>query len=81
MCVGEPAADGNGVLRVEDVGGRGVVDDDGVFELAADLGEIFDIVALVVVAAFAEEAVVHDVVDIQLVEERVTILRACRLAV
>jgi hypothetical protein len=37
VCVREPAADGNGVLRVEDVRRGRVVDDDGVFEVATDL--------------------------------------------
>lgn len=40
MGVGEPAADGDGVLGVEDVRGGRVVDDDGFTEVAADLGEI-----------------------------------------
>lgn len=40
--VGEPAADGDGVLRVEDVGGGRVVDDDGLAEIAADLRQILD---------------------------------------
>jgi hypothetical protein len=38
------------------------------------LGEIFDIVALMVIATFAEETVMYNVMDIQLVKERVTIL-------
>jgi hypothetical protein len=42
------------VLGVEDIRRRGVVDDDGVFEVPADLGEILDVVALVVVATLAE---------------------------
>lgn len=54
VCVREPAADGDGVLRVEDVRGRRVVDDDGILQIPSDLGEILDVVALVVVAAFAE---------------------------
>lgn len=62
--VGEPTADGDGVLGVENVRGGGVVDDDSVLEVAADLGEVFDVVALVVVAAFAEKTVVNDLVDV-----------------
>ena len=54
MRVGEPTADGDGVLGVENVRCGRVVDDDGVLEVAADLGEILDVVALVVIAAFAE---------------------------
>jgi hypothetical protein len=38
------------------------------------LGEIFDVVALVVIATFAEETVMYNVMDIQLVKERITIL-------
>lgn len=40
VCVREPAADGYRVLRVEDVGSRGVVDDDSVPKLTANLREI-----------------------------------------
>jgi len=64
MSVGEPTADRDGVLGVEDVGCWGIVDDDGLSEISSDLGKIFDIVSLVIVATFAEEAVVNDVVDI-----------------
>ncbi len=70
----EPTADGNGMLRVEDVRGRRVVDDDGVLQVSADLGEILDVVSLVVVAAFSEKAVVDDLVDVQLVQERIAVL-------
>jgi hypothetical protein len=66
--VGKPAADGHGMLRVEDVGCGRVVDDDGVFEVSADLGEIFDVVALVVVATLSEEPVMNDLVDVELIE-------------
>jgi hypothetical protein len=40
VCVREPAADGDGMLRVEDVRGRRVVDDDGVLEITANLREV-----------------------------------------
>ena len=33
-----------------------------------------DVVPLVVVAALPEEAVVHDVVDVELIEQRITVL-------
>lgn len=62
------------MLRVKDVGCGRVVDDDGVFEVPSDLGQVFDVVPLVVVARFAEEAVVYHFVDIELVQERVTVL-------
>lgn len=42
------------MLRVENVRGRRVVDNDGVLEISSDLGEILDVVALVVVAALSE---------------------------
>lgn len=74
VSVREPAADGNGVLRMEDVRGRRVVDDDGVLEVAANLRQILDIVALVVVATLSEQPVVDNLVDVQLVKERVAVL-------
>ena len=40
MGVREPAADGDGVLWVEDVGCGGIIDDYCFAEVAADLGEI-----------------------------------------
>ncbi len=48
--VGEPRRDRDSVLRVEDVGCRGVVNNDCLAERSADLAEIFDVVSLVVVA-------------------------------
>jgi len=73
----KPAADRDGVLGVEYVRRGRVVDDDGVFEVPADLGEILDIVALVVVATFSEEPVVDYLVDVQLIQQRVAILSHC----
>lgn len=40
VCVREPAADGNRVLRVEDVGSWRIVDDDGFTEVTANLREV-----------------------------------------
>lgn len=40
VCVREPAADGYCVLRVEDVGGRGVVNDDCFLKVSSNLREI-----------------------------------------
>lgn len=37
MCVREPAADGDGVLRMEDVGSGRVVNNNGILEVAANL--------------------------------------------
>ena len=64
MSIGEPTADGNGVLRVEDVRGWGIVDDDGFSKISSDLGKIFDVVSLMVITTFAEETVMYDVMDI-----------------
>lgn len=65
--VREPATYRERMLGVEDVGCGGVIDDDGVFEIPSDLGQVFDVVPLVVVAGFAEESVVYHLVDIELV--------------
>lgn len=75
--VREPAAYRQRVLGVEYVRRRGVVDDDGVLEIPPDLGEVLDVVPLVVVAGLAEEAVMDYVVNIELVQERVAILKGC----
>jgi hypothetical protein len=82
--VREPTADRDGVLRVEDVGSGRVVDDNRVLEVAPDLRQVLwllalavsivntstylHIVTLVVITALAEEPVVDNTVDIQLVE-------------
>jgi len=68
VSIREPTADGNGVLGMEDVGCRGVVNDDCLLQVAANLREILDVVPLVVVAALSEEPVVDHLVDVQLVE-------------
>jgi hypothetical protein len=64
MSVGEPTTDRHSVLRVEDVGCWRIVDYDGFSEISSNLGKVFDVISLVVVTAFTEEAVVNDVVDI-----------------
>lgn len=74
MSIGKPTADRHGVLRVEDIRRWRIVDDDGFSQIAANLRQVLDVVALVVVATFAEQAVMHDIMDVKLVEERVTIL-------
>jgi hypothetical protein len=56
------------MLRMEDVRGWGVVNDDGFSQITANLREIFDIVALVVVTALPKEAVMHNVMDVKLVK-------------
>lgn len=74
MGIRKPAADWHSVLGVEDVGCRRVVDNDSVLEVASDLGQILDVVSLVIVAALSEKSVVHDLVDVKLIKERVTVL-------
>lgn len=64
MSIGEPAAYGHGVLRVKYVGCWRIINDDGLSEVTANLGEILDIVALVIVATFAEETMVDDIVNV-----------------
>ena len=75
MRVAEPAADGHGVLWVEDVARRRVVDDDRLPQITSHLAEILDVVALMVVAAFSKQPVVNDVVNVELVQQRVAIFR------
>lgn len=74
MRIREPTADGHGVLGVEDIRGWRVIDDNGILEVAPNLGQIFDVVALMVVATFAEKTMVDNVVDVQLVQQRITVL-------
>lgn len=64
MRVAEPTANWHCVLRVEDVARRGVVDDDGLAQVPPNLTEVLDVVALVIVAAVAEQAVMDDVMDV-----------------
>ena len=64
MSVGEPTADRYGVLGVENVGRWRIVNDDGFSEISSDLGKVFNVVSLVIVTTFTEEAVVNDMMDI-----------------
>jgi hypothetical protein len=61
------------VLRVEDVRCGRVVDDDRLTQRAADLAQILDVVALVVVARLAEQTVVDRVGDVELVEKGIAV--------
>ena len=63
------------MLGMEDVRGGRIVDDDSILEIPSDLRQVFDVVALVVVAALSEKSVVHHIVDIKLVQQRVAILQ------
>lgn len=70
MRIRKPTADWHSVLGMKDVGRRRIVDNNRILELPSNLREVFDIIALVVVAAFSEETMVYNVVDIKLIEER-----------
>jgi hypothetical protein len=48
VCVGEPAADWDGVLRVENVRRWGIVDDDRVLQVSANLRQVLQKLARVV---------------------------------
>lgn len=50
------------MLRVEDVRCWRIVDDNGLSQITADLGEVLDIVALVVVAALTKQPVMDNLV-------------------
>lgn len=54
MRVGKPAANGYSMLRVENVGCRRVVDNNRVLQVSSNLGQIFDVVATMVVATLTE---------------------------
>lgn len=73
MGVAEPGRDRHGVLRMEHVGGGGVVDDDQVFERTAHLRQVLDVVAVVVVARLSEQSVVDHLVHIEDVQQGVTV--------
>lgn len=74
MRIGKPTAYRDGMLWVENVGCWGVVDDDRVFQVSTDLGEVLHIVAAVVVATFSEKSVVDDAMNVQLIQQRVAVL-------
>lgn len=44
----------HGIIRVEDVGGGGVIQDEGFVEISAQAAQIFDIAALVEYTRFPE---------------------------
>lgn len=50
-----PRDDGQGILRLEEVGDGGVVDDDNVFHTTVQLGQVFDIILLLVKSAVLSE--------------------------
>ena len=66
--VAEPAADRNGVLWMEYIAGGRVVDDDGLTEVTANLAQVLHVIALMVVTALSEQSVVHNMVNVQLIQ-------------
>ncbi len=52
------------MLGVKNVRCWGIIDDDGFSKISSDLGKIFDVVSLMIVATFAEEAVMDDMMNI-----------------
>jgi hypothetical protein len=63
------------IIGMENVRGRGIVEDDSVTYRTTELREVFDIVALVVIATLSEQPVCDNTVDIQLVQHRVGVLK------
>jgi hypothetical protein len=74
VSIGEPTADWDGVLWVENIRRRRVIDNDSILQVASKLREILDVVAVVVEATLAEQAVVDNIVDIELIQKRITVL-------
>lgn len=70
----EPATDRNRIVRMEDVGRGRVVDDDRIGNVPSQLGKVFDVVALVVVARFTKQTVSDHPVNVQNVQHRVRVL-------
>ena len=64
MSIRKPTADRYGMLGVENVRSRRIVDDDGFLKISANLGQIFDVVSLVIVTTFPEKPVVYHVMDV-----------------
>lgn len=62
------------MLGMKDVGSRRVVDNYSILQVTSNLGEVLDVVSLVIIAALSEKPVVHDLVDIKLIKERVAVL-------
>jgi len=60
----EPTRHGNSIVGMEDVGRGGVVDNDGLSDGPAELRQVLDIVALVVITRLAEKSMLDDSVDV-----------------
>lgn len=64
MSVRKPTTDRYSMLGVENVRSWRIIDDDGFLQISANLGQIFDVVSLVIVTTFPEKSVVYNVMDI-----------------
>ena len=74
MSIGKPTADRDSMLGVEDIRCWRVVDNDCFSQITTDLRQVFHIIPLVVIATLAEQTMVYHVVDIELVEKRISVL-------
>jgi len=74
VCVRKPTANGDSVLWVEDVRCRRIINDDCFTQITSDLRKIFDVISLVIITTLTEQSMVHNVMDVQLVKERIPVL-------
>lgn len=63
------------MLRVENVRCGGIVNDDSIPKVTPELREILDVIAVMVIAAFAEQTVMNNVVNVELVKQWVAVLQ------
>lgn len=65
------------MLRVEDVGGGRIVNNNSFSQIATDLRKILYIISLMIVTTFTEKSMVNNVMNVKLVEKWVAILLIC----
>ena len=59
---------------MEDVARWRIVDDDRLTEITSDLAEILDVISLMIVATFSEQSVMDNMMDVELIQERISVL-------
>jgi len=64
VSVRKPTTDRYSMLGMENVRRWRIVDDDGFLQISTNLGQIFDVISLVIITTFTEQSVVYHVVDI-----------------
>ena len=64
MSIRKPTADRYGMLGVENVRSWRIVDDDSFLEISTNLGQILDVISLVIITTFPEKPVVYHVMDV-----------------